>query len=173
MMQKENLKSEQGVYNMDHPTYPRQVSIGSHQDNGFGKSHSSVAPTNMNAHAQMHPQPSRPGGPFQSSEWQIRHHPPSPAQSSRGASTVTTYQQRGMPQYDGADDDPLRGTNVRNKELEKDDKKAGRDVLDPKEFQTGGNELPGGHEYDVNRFLENVKKAEDKDKAKHPPKSHK
>lgn len=176
MTRKENLRSAKGAYSLGYPisaghagTIPRQ---GYKQDYNFGKTRSSVAPTNAYAHAQMHPQTGSSGGSFQSSKWQIRHHPPSPAYSSHSVIDGTksnSDQQRGMPQYDGADDDFPR----RTKEPEKVDTKAKRDELDPMTFQTASNGIPGGHEYGVNRFLDKLKKAESKDKAKHPSKSPK
>ena len=176
MTRKENLRSAKGAYSMVYPAYASHTSTiqrqGYKQDYGFGKTRSSVAPTNTYAHAQMHPQTGRSGGPFQSSEWQIRHHSPSPAYSSHSVIDGTksnSSQQRGMPQYDGADDDSYH----RTKEPKKVGTKAKRKEIDPMIFQTVSNEIPGGHEYAVNGFLDKLKKAEKKDKAKHPPKSPK
>ena len=175
MTRKENLRSTKGAYSLGDPTYAGHIGIiqrqGYKQDYGFGKTRSSVAPTNTNAHAQMHPQAGRSGGTFQSSKWQIRHDPPSPAYSSHSVidgNKSNSGQQRGMPQYDGANDDFPR----RSKEPEKVDTKAKRHELDPMTFQTADDGIPGGHEHAVNRFLDKLKKAEGKDKAKHPPKSH-
>ena len=172
MTRKENLRSAKGAYSMGHPTHAGHAGTiqkqGYKQDQGFGKTPSSVAPSNTYAQAQMHPQTGRSGGPFQSSEWQIRHHPPSPAYSSRSVvdgSKSNSGQQRGIPQYDGSEDDYPRWTQ----ETEEVTTKAKRHVLDLMAFQTASNEIDGGHEYAVNRFLEKLKKAENTDKAKHPP----
>ena len=176
MTRKENLRSTKGAYSLGDPIYAGYAGTiqrqGYKQDYGFGKTRSSVAPTNTYAQAQMHPQTGRSGGSFQSSKWQIRHDPPSPAYSSHSVidgNKSNSGQQRGMPQYDGANDDSPH----RTKEPEKVNTKAKRNELDPMTFQTANNEIPGRHEYAVNRFLDKLKKAEGKDKAKHPPKSHK
>ena len=174
MTDKENLRSAKGTYGMGYPAHAGRAGTikrqGYKHDYGFGKTRSSVAPTNTYAHAQMHPQSGRSGGPFESSEWQIRHYPPSPAYSSHSAIDGTkssSGQQRGMPQYDGADDDSPR----RTKEPKKIEAKAKRDELDPMIFHTASNGIPGGHAYAANRFLDKLREAEAKDKAKYPPKS--
>lgn len=75
-----------------------------------------------------------------------------------------------MPQYDGANDGPSSQTKSGDTKPEKVGKKTERDELDPGEFQTDKNVLPSGHEYAVNRFLDNLRKAEHTNKAKHPSK---
>ena len=171
MTDKENLRSAKGTYGIGYPAYAGRAGTikrqGYKHDYGFGKTRSSVAPTNTYAHAQMHPQSGRSGGPFQSSEWQIRHYPPSPAYSSHSVIDGTKSSSGGMPQYDGADDDSPR----RTKESKKVEAKAKRDELDPMIFHTASNGIPGGHAYAANRFLDKLREAEAKDKAKYPPKS--
>ena len=146
------------------------------QDTGFGKSRSSVAPTTTHAHAQMHTQPSRPGGPFQSLEWEIRHHPPSPSRSLQSAystAMVSPHLQRGIPQYDGSTHEPLLQDKSASNEPEATRKNAEQSTLNPKVFQTDKSEPPAGHAYDVENFLERLKQAEARDMAKYPPRSPK
>ena len=111
---------------------------------------------------------------FQSSGWQIRQYPPAPVHFPRGVSFPDTGKQgyqRGMPQYDGPDDGtPTQGKVGANK-ADQTSKEVERGELDPKEFLTDNHELPSGHEYAVNRFLDHLKKMEKQEMAKNPPKS--
>ena len=171
---KENLRSPKGTYSLGYPIYAARAGTiqrqGYKQDYAFGKTRSSVAPTNTYAHAQMHPQTGRSGEPFQSSEWQIRHHPPSPAYSSHSVIDDTKFvsgQQRGIPQYDGAEDESPH----RIKKPEEVDTKTKRSELSSMIFQTATSGVPAGHEDAVDHFLDGLKKTENKDKAQHPPTS--
>ena len=169
---KENVRSEVSSSGVGHQTVPRTASIfqkqGFHQEHGFGKSHSSVAPTTTYAHAQMHLQSGKVGGPFQSLDWEIRHHPPSPARIQSSA-TSSPYRQQAIPQYDGADERSPRATKVRPDKPEEVYERRPPGELDPKTFQTDTNNIPAGHDYAVQKFLKGVKQAEGKEMAEHPP----
>ena len=173
---KENLRSEKGNYGENYPATARPATTSQKQEiyqgHSFGKSRSSVAPTNTYAHAQIHVQSGKAGGPFQSLDWEIRHHPLSPSDSLRGAQTSTTsspYRQRGMPQYDGAGESSPSQTKLRPDQPEGVQKHTTIGELDPKVFKTDNNEIPAGHEYVVEGFLKRLKQAEDEDMAEHPP----
>lgn len=173
---KENIRSENGTYGEGFPSTARHANNSQKQrfypGHGFGKSRSSVAPTNTYAHAQMQVQSGKAGGPFQSLDWEIRHHPPSPSDSVRGAQTSATsspYRQHNMPQYDGAGESSPRQTKVRPDKPEEDQKRTTPRELDPKVFKTDNNEIPAGHGYAVEAFLKRLKQAEDEDMAEHPP----
>lgn len=172
MRNKENVRSEVSSNGGGHQAAPRSASIfqkqGFHQDHHFGKSHSSVAPTTTYAHAQMHVQSGKVGGPFQSLDWEIRHHPPSPARVQSSAAS-SPFRQQGIPQYDGADERSPRLTKVRPDKPEEVREHRSPGELDPKVFQTDTNEIPAGHDYNVEKLLKRVKQAENKDMAQHPP----
>ena len=172
MRSKENVRSEVSSGGGGHQPATRPTGYfqkqGVDQDYGFGKSHSSVAPTTTYAHAQMHVQSGKAGGPFQSLDWEIRHHPPSPARV-QSSSVSSAFRQQGIPQYDGADERSPRLTKVRPDNPEEVRQHRAPGELDPKVFQTDTNEIPAGHDYEAQKFLKHVKQAEDKEMAQHPP----